>query len=137
MLSTLNPEQLSTRLRMGCDVPCSEKEPQYAITCPRCDGELNINGRPCPVCAGSRYPGRKIMTRCPRSHMTPQISAAMDANAWTKRGIMPAAGSYGDQSPTFLQFSRTFEGEIAATQREEQEIQRLKAQRSKSRKRKR
>lgn len=135
-----NPELLdrdkrSVRIRMGCDEDCAAGAEQYAITCTRCDGSGTDpeTGGLCGRCGEGRYVGYLPQRRCPRSQMTPAISMALDALSWVRRGVLPEDGGMMAQSPSFLQFVSTFEGEIHRVEAERQEQERLKAMRSKKR----
>lgn len=122
---------------MGCDSPCESGAEQYAITCTRCDGSGTDpeSGGICEKCGDNRFLGYLPQNRCPRSHMTPAISQALDALAWVRRGVLPETGGMADQSPSFLQFVGAFEGEVHRVEAERQEQERLKAMRNKGRRR--
>ncbi len=87
----------------GCDSPIEDA--LYDITCVRCDGLYED----CDLCDGT---GRNSVYRCPGSHQTRDVSRAMRAYGWMQRGVLPALGSYSDQSPSFLAFVHAIEDEI-------------------------
>lgn len=102
-LHRLSTSRLECRSANGCDGPLPEAV--YDITCVRCDGLYDD----CDLCDGS---GRNKVYRCPGSHQSRDVSRAMRAYGWMQRGVMPAPGSYSDQSPSFLAFVHAIEDEI-------------------------
>lgn len=103
-LHRLSASKKSCRLANGCDEPI--KDALYDITCVRCNGLYDD----CELCDGT---GRTPIHRCPSSHQTPNMARALRAYAWMQKGVLPAAGAYGDQSPSFLAFVHIIEDEIA------------------------
>jgi len=61
------------------------------------------------------------MLRCPSSFQSPEISAALRAYGWLKKGFLPAPGTWTDQDPSFLWFVNALENELAAAEHDEEE----------------
>jgi hypothetical protein len=81
-------------------------------TCTACGG---LGDPACAVCSGDREP----VYRCPASHATHEINAALTALDWVEAGVMPVAGGLLEQSATFVQFASIVASERAAIDREE------------------
>ena len=123
MRSMLNPDQLDVRDRMGCDAEVDGGV--FTITCTDCEGTLSTpEGLPCPTC--SDRPGCELVHRCPRHYYDASIDRALSALSWARKGVLPVAGGYVDQSSSFLEFCQVFEAEISAVRAERVEKQRLK-----------
>ena len=85
------------RKSWGCDKQTTDERYVYAISCPFCEGNLAA----CKHCHGTN---QIRIDRCPfalvkRVHMDVCSGAVFLESG----GVMPAAGGWNEQSPTFIE----------------------------------
>lgn len=108
------------RIRHGCDADIPEDvRSHYAIRCPACDGAAAY-GRACGTCS-DETPGFLHMRRCPASHASPDIVAALESLTWLNaHHLLPAEGGLSEQSINFVEFRTLFDRERLEVEREQE-----------------